>query len=86
MGLIKPLHSMAKTQEGKAAECRYGVCVCMCVSEGVCLCLCVSVCKALEQRAHGLSPMSDWQSKADIYMLRTNECNLCVGNGLIQLA
>ncbi len=48
--------------------------------------LCVSVCERLEQRAHGLSPLSDWQSKADIYMLRTNECNLCVGNRLIQLA
>lgn len=83
MGLIKPLHLQAK-HEGKAAERRYGVreCVSVCLS----VCLCVSVCETREQRAHGLSPMSDWQSKADIYMLRTNECNLCVGNRLIQLA
>ena len=50
--------------------------------EGRSLCVCVCV----EHRAHGLSPLSERQSKADIYMLRPNECNPCVGNELIQLA
>lgn len=32
------------------------------------------------------SPLSEWRRDADIFELRTNECNLCVGNELIQAA
>lgn len=45
--------------------------------------MCVSVWEMLQHRAY---EVSDWQRGADIYMLRTDEFNLCVGNGLIQLA
>lgn len=79
MGPIKPLHSLAKHKGGKkAAERRCGLCVCVCP--------CTSVCGMLGPRAPDCPQLSEWQRGADIYKLRTNACNLCVGNELIQLA
>lgn len=86
MGPIKPLHSLAKHKGGekKAAERRRGLCVCVC--ERVRVCPCTSVCRMLGPRAPDCPQLSEWQRGDDIYKLRTNECNLCVGNELIQLA
>lgn len=39
------------------------------------------MCLSGDAGAHKLSPLTDWQSRAEIYMLRTDEFNLCVGTG-----
>lgn len=86
MGPIKPLHSLAKHKGGKKG-CRaqmWAMCVRECERERVCPC--TSVCGMLGPRAPDCPQLSEWQRGADIYKLRTNECNLCVGNELIQLA